>query len=170
MSEKTAGGLLIPTESDVREFLEMTKTVAPPADFPIPCAVAGALVVASGFLSPYFITDAGRGLCEFENALVHAAARPITAPQDLVGVLECVILADRPALIVACEVSTEALALLAINKLRGILRVCAIAVKDSGPIVRYAGCPTPPSGTFAIADFGFAKRVICGATAAVLEA
>jgi chaperonin GroEL len=83
-----------------------------------------------GYLSPYFVTDPDRMECVLEKALVLLADRRITVMKDLIPLLEEVVKAGRPLLIVAEEVEGEALATLVVNKVRGAL-LCA-AVKAPG--------------------------------------
>jgi chaperonin GroEL len=83
-----------------------------------------------GYLSPYFVTDAERMECVFENALVLLTDRRLAIMKDLIPLLEEVVKAGRPVLIVAEEVEGEALATLVVNKMRGAL-LCA-AVKAPG--------------------------------------
>ena len=74
-----------------------------------------------GYISPYFITDAERMECVIENALVLLAAQRIGNLQDLVPVLEGVVKAGRPLLVIADEIEGDALATLVVNRLRGRL-------------------------------------------------
>jgi chaperonin GroEL len=83
-----------------------------------------------GYLSPYFVTDAERMECVLENALVLLTDRRLTVMKDLIPLLEEVVKAGRPVLLVAEEVDGEALATLVVNKMRGAL-LCA-AVKAPG--------------------------------------
>ncbi len=83
-----------------------------------------------GYLSPYFVTDAERMECVLENALILLTDRRLTVMKDLIPLLEEVVKAGRPLLVVAEEVDGEALATLVVNKMRGTL-LCA-AVKAPG--------------------------------------
>jgi chaperonin GroEL len=83
-----------------------------------------------GYLSPYFVTDAERMECVLENAAILLHDKRIASLRDLLPVLEQVVKAGQPLLIIAEEVEGEALATLVVNKLRGTL-VCA-AVKAPG--------------------------------------
>jgi chaperonin GroEL len=83
-----------------------------------------------GYLSPYFVTDADRMECVLENALVLMSDRRLTVMKDLIPLLEEVVKAGRPLLVVAEDVDGEALATMVVNKVRGAL-LCA-AVKAPG--------------------------------------
>src|ERR671919_1156330 len=83
-----------------------------------------------GYLSPYMITDAERMEAELEEPYVLIANQKIGAVKDLLPVLEQVIQAGRPLLIVAEDVEGESLATIVVNKLRGTFT--AVAVKAPG--------------------------------------
>ena len=79
-----------------------------------------------GYLSPYFVTDAERMECVFENPYILIHDKKIANMKDLLPVLEQVARAGQPLLVIAEEVEGEALATLVVNKLRGSLTVCAV--------------------------------------------
>jgi chaperonin GroEL len=83
-----------------------------------------------GYLSPYMITDAERMEAVLEDPYVLIANQKIGAVKDLLPVLEQVIQAGRPLLIVAEDVEGESLATIVVNKLRGTFS--AVAVKAPG--------------------------------------
>ncbi len=83
-----------------------------------------------GYLSPYMITDAERMEAVLEEPYILVANQKIGAVKDLLPVLEQVIQAGRPLLIVAEDVEGEALATIIVNKLRGTFT--AVAVKAPG--------------------------------------
>src|SRR5215216_65262 len=83
-----------------------------------------------GYLSPYMITDAERMEAVLEDPYILVANQQIGAVKDLLPVLEAVIQAGRPLLIVAEDVEGEALATIVVNKLRGTFT--AVAVKAPG--------------------------------------
>lgn len=85
-----------------------------------------------GYISPQFVTNSERLLTEFENALVLITDMKIEAVKDLIPILEQVTRANRPLLIIAEDVAGEALATLVVNKLRGIVSVCAIKAPGFG--------------------------------------
>jgi chaperonin GroEL len=83
-----------------------------------------------GYLSPYMITDPERMEAVLEDPYILVANQKIGAVKDLLPVLEQVIQAGRPLLIVAEDVEGEALATIVVNKLRGTFT--AVAVKAPG--------------------------------------
>ena len=85
-----------------------------------------------GYLSPYFVTNAERMEAVLENAHVLIYDKKISSMKDLIGILEAVAKQGRPLLIIAEEVEGEALATLVVNKLRGVLHVCAVKAPGFG--------------------------------------
>ncbi len=83
-----------------------------------------------GYLSPYMITDAERMEAVLEDPYILVANQKIGAVKDLLPILEQVIQAGRPLLIVSEDVEGEALATIVVNKLRGTFT--AVAVKAPG--------------------------------------
>jgi chaperonin GroEL len=83
-----------------------------------------------GYLSPYMITDAERMEAVLDDPYILIANQKIGAVKDLLPVLEQVIQAGRPLIIVAEDVEGEALATIVVNKLRGTFQ--AVAVKAPG--------------------------------------
>ena len=83
-----------------------------------------------GYLSPYMITDAERMEAVLDDPFILVANQKIGSVKDLLPVLEQVIQAGRPLLIVAEDVEGEALATIVVNKLRGTFT--AVAVKAPG--------------------------------------
>jgi len=85
-----------------------------------------------GYLSPYFVTDAERMECVYENAKVLLYEKKISSMKDLLPILEQVAKQGKPLLIVAEDVEGEALATLVVNKLRGTLQVVAVKAPGFG--------------------------------------
>ncbi|REK09119.1 MAG: chaperonin GroEL [Planctomycetota bacterium] len=85
-----------------------------------------------GFLSPHFVTDQENQLVELENPLVLIYEEKISNAKSLVPLLEAVSKANKPLLIIAEDVEGEALATLVVNKMRGILNVCAVKAPGYG--------------------------------------
>ena len=83
-----------------------------------------------GYLSPYMVTDAERMEAVLDDPYILVANQKIGAVKDLLPVLEQVIQAGRPLLIVAEDVEGESLATIVVNKLRGTFQ--AVAVKAPG--------------------------------------
>jgi chaperonin GroEL len=85
-----------------------------------------------GFVSPYFITRPAERDCLLEDALILIFEKKISNLRDLVPVLEKVAQSGKPLLIIAEDVEGEALAALVVNKLRGVLNVCAVKAPGFG--------------------------------------
>ena len=85
-----------------------------------------------GYISPYFVTNRERMLTELEDAYLLISERKISNMQDMIPVLEQVARAGKPLLIIAEEIEGEALATLVVNKLRGVLNVCAVKAPGFG--------------------------------------
>jgi chaperonin GroEL len=85
-----------------------------------------------GFISPYFVTDAERMEAVLENPFVLLCDHKIGALHDLIPVLEQVAKSGRALLIVAEDIEGEALATLIVNRLRGVLKGCAVKAPGFG--------------------------------------
>jgi len=85
-----------------------------------------------GYLSPYFITNAEKMICEMENPYILLHEKKLGGLQPLLPVLETVVQSGRPLLIISEDVEGEALATLVVNKLRGGLKVAAVKAPGFG--------------------------------------
>jgi len=85
-----------------------------------------------GYLSPYFINRPTEMDCQLENALILIHEKKIANLRELIPLLEKVSQAGKPLLIIAEDVEGEALAALVVNKLRGVLNVCAVKAPGFG--------------------------------------
>ena len=85
-----------------------------------------------GYLSPHFVTDQDEQTCELESPLILIYEEKISNAKNLVPLLEAIAKAGKPLLIIAEDVEGEALATLVVNKLRGILNVCAVKAPGYG--------------------------------------
>src|SRR5437588_3149030 len=85
-----------------------------------------------GYLSPYFVTDRQKMEVDLEDPYILIHEKKITNIKDLVPVLEKVVNAGKPLLIIAEEVEGEALATLVINKLRGTFKCCSVKAPGYG--------------------------------------
>jgi chaperonin GroEL len=84
-----------------------------------------------GYCSPYFVTTQDM-TCELENPYILIFEKKLANVRDMLPMLEKVAQSGRPLLIIAEDVESEALAALVINKLRGILNVCAVKAPGFG--------------------------------------
>ena len=85
-----------------------------------------------GYLSPYFVTSPTTMEAILEEPMILLHEKKISNLRDLVPLLERVAQSGRPLLIVAEDVDGEALAALVVNKLRGVLNVCAVKAPGFG--------------------------------------
>ena len=85
-----------------------------------------------GYISPYFITNAEKMVAELEDAYILINEKKLSTLQPLLPVLEAVVQAGKPLLIIAEDVEGEALATLVVNKLRGGLKVAAVKAPGFG--------------------------------------
>src|SRR5947207_9958693 len=85
-----------------------------------------------GYISPYFITNADKMRVEMEDPYILVYEKKLAALNELLPLLEAVVQAGKPLLIVAEDVEGEALATLAVNKLRGGLKVAAVKAPGFG--------------------------------------
>jgi len=85
-----------------------------------------------GYLSPYFVTNAEKMICEYENPHVLLFEKRLSGLQVILPLLEAVVQSGNPLLIVAEDIEGEALATLVVNKLRGGLKVAAVKAPGFG--------------------------------------
>ncbi len=85
-----------------------------------------------GYLSPYFITNADKMICEMESPYILYFDKKLSNLQAMLPILEAVVQSSKPLLIVAEDVEGEALATLVVNKLRGGLKVAAVKAPGFG--------------------------------------
>jgi len=85
-----------------------------------------------GYLSPYFVTNSDKMTCEMENPYILIVEKKISNLQQILPVLEAVVQASKPLLIISEDVEGEAIATLVVNKLRGGLRVAAVKAPGFG--------------------------------------
>jgi chaperonin GroEL len=85
-----------------------------------------------GYLSPYFVTNSQQMQCVLDDCYILVFEKKISSVKDIVPLLEAVVNAGKPLLIVSEEVDGEALATLVINRLRGTFQVCAVKAPGYG--------------------------------------
>ncbi|MBI5432401.1 MAG: chaperonin GroEL [Planctomycetes bacterium] len=130
-----------------------------------------------GYVSPHFVTNTNSMEVEYEKPLILVFEDKIGNIQKLLPLLEAAKNANRPLLIIAEDVESEALATLVVNKLRGILTCCAVKAPGYGdrrkamlediailtgakPIMKDLGLELD---RITLRDLGSAKRVVIGA-------
>jgi chaperonin GroEL len=85
-----------------------------------------------GYLSPYFVTSPTTMEAVYDDCLILLHEKKISSLRDLIPLLERVAQSGQPLLIIAEDVEGEALAALVVNKLRGILNICAVKAPGFG--------------------------------------
>jgi len=85
-----------------------------------------------GYLSPYFVTNAEKMLTEMESPYILLHEKKLTNLQPMLPILEAVVQAGKPLLIIAEDIEGEALATLVVNKLRGGLKIAAVKAPGFG--------------------------------------
>src|SRR5712692_6062663 len=85
-----------------------------------------------GYLSPHFVTNPDTMTVELENPYILIYEEKITSAKNLIPLLETISKKKDPLLIIAEDIEGEALATLVLNKLKGILQVCAVKAPGYG--------------------------------------
>ena len=109
-----------------------------------------------GYLSPYFLTNPTTLEAVFENAYILLHEKKISNLSELLPLLNKIVAASKPLLIIAEDVEAEALAALVVNKLRGILNICAVKAPGFGDRRKaiMGDLATITGGTFVSEDLG----------------
>ncbi len=94
--------------------------------------LADGLQFDKGFLSPYFVTDAETMSAVLEDCYILIYEKKVSSLRDLIPVLEKVAQSGKPLMIISEDVEGEALTALVVNKLRGVLNVCAVKAPGFG--------------------------------------
>ena len=85
-----------------------------------------------GYLSPYFVTDPERMEAVLEDAYILIHDKKVASIKDIIPILEKVSQVGKPLLVIAEDMEGEALATLVVNKLRGVLNICAVKAPGFG--------------------------------------
>ncbi len=115
-----------------------------------------------GYLSPYFMTTPASAECVLEDAYILIHEKKISNLSDLLPLLNKIAAGGKPLLIIAEDVENEALAALVINRLRGVLKVCAVKAPGFGDRRKamLGDIATITSGTFLSEDLGQSLETI----------
>ena len=84
------------------------------------------------YISPHFVTNRNKGLVEMEDACILISEKKLSSLNELLPLLEKVVQAGKPLLIIADDVEAEIMAALVVNKLRGALKVAAVKAPAYG--------------------------------------
>ncbi len=85
-----------------------------------------------GYTSPYFVTDPEKMVAELEEPYILCNEKKISNMKDMLPLLEQIARMNRPLMIISEDVEGEALATLVVNRLRGVLKVCAVKAPGFG--------------------------------------
>ena len=85
-----------------------------------------------GYLSPYFVTNAEDMITEYEEPLILIHDKKISNMQDILPILEKAVQANRPLLIIAEDIESQALGVLVVNRLRAQLKIVAVKAPGFG--------------------------------------
>ena len=109
-----------------------------------------------GYISPYFITNAEKMVAELEDAYILISEKKLSSLQPVLPLLEAIVQAGKPLLIIAEDIEGEALATLVVNKLRGGLKVAAVKAPGFGDRRKamLEDIATVTSGTLISEDLG----------------
>jgi len=109
-----------------------------------------------GYISPYFVTNPTEMKAELDDAFILIHEKKIANVRDLLPLLEKIAQQGKPLLIIAEDVESEALAMLVVNKLRGLLQVCAVKAPGFGDRRKamLGDIATLTGGTFFSEDLG----------------
>lgn len=94
--------------------------------------VVEGMQIERGYVSPYFVNDGERMRASYENAMVLVTDKKLSAFKDIMGILEQVMRAQRPLLIIADDFEGDALTGLVLNRVKGNLPVMAIKAPGYG--------------------------------------
>jgi chaperonin GroEL len=109
------------------------------------------------YISPHFVTNRTKGLVEMEDAYILLSERKLSSLDELLPLLEKVVQAGKPLLIIADDVEAEVRAALVVNKLRGSLKVAAVKAPAYGELRKaiLQDLAVMTSGTVNSDDLGF---------------
>lgn len=85
-----------------------------------------------GFISPYFITDPEKSECVLEDAKLYITTKKLTKTEDVLPIMQACAKEGKPLFIIAQDVAFDALQSLVLNKVHGILQVCAVKAPGFG--------------------------------------
>ena len=107
-------------------------TIEPAKSVHTTLQVVEGMQLDNGYVSPFFVTNGDKGTCELENPYILITANKISSMQDIVPTLEIAHNSNRSLLIIADDIEGEALHTLIVNKIKGVLKVCAIKAPSYG--------------------------------------
>jgi chaperonin GroEL len=139
--KKSVGSLAANNDSEVGEMLagafekvgdEGVITIEEASGLETAIEVVEGMAFDKGYLSPYFATDLAKLTAEFKDPLIFIYDRKISNVREFLPVLEAAARTGKPLVIIAEDIEGEALATLVINRLKGVLNVCAVKAPGFG--------------------------------------
>lgn len=107
-------------------------TIEPAKSVQTTLEVVEGMQIDGGYVSPFFVTNSEKAICELDNPYVLLTPNKISSIQDILKILEGVAKNSRSLLIIADDVEGDALHTLIVNKTKGILKVCAVKAPSYG--------------------------------------
>lgn len=107
-------------------------TVGESSSFDTTLEITEGMQFDRGYISPYFATDAEKGIAEYENCYVLCVNKTIGGMKEIIPIIEQVAKQSAPLLLIAEDVEGEALASLTINNMRKIIKLVAVKAPDFG--------------------------------------
>jgi len=107
-------------------------TVEEAKGFASSLTVVDGLRISRGYVSPYFVTNSDKMICELDKPLILMIHKRLDSMKELAPLLEKVLSASRSLLIIAEDVDGDAMQGLVTNKVRNILKVCAVRMPGDG--------------------------------------
>ena len=88
----------------------------------------------NGYLSPYFINNDAKGICELENPFILLLGKKVSTINELLPVLQFVAKENKALLIICAEMETEVISTIIINKMKGVVNACVVRSPSFGEI------------------------------------
>lgn len=107
-------------------------TIEPAKSINTTLKLSEGIQVDSGFVSPFFITNSDKQICELNDPYILITANKISSLSEIIPILEQIENAGKPLLIVADDVEGDALHTLVVNKTKGVIKVCAVKAPSYG--------------------------------------
>ncbi len=107
-------------------------SVEPARGFNTDLEIVDGTVIRRGFLSPFFATDQSKGLVELERVAILLYNQVLNSAQAILPALEHAAASNQSVLIIANDITSEALQTLVLNKMKGALSVCAVKAPEFG--------------------------------------
>lgn len=107
-------------------------TIEPAKSVQTTLEVVEGMQIDKGFVSPFFVTNSEKSTCELDNPYVLITSNKISSINEIMSILEKIARAEKPLLIVADDVEGDALHTLIVNKMKGVVKVCAVKAPSYG--------------------------------------